>query len=309
MSGVTDAPFRNIAWRHGAGLIVSEMVASEALATGDAEMRLKARAADAPVHMVQLAGREAKWMSLAAKIAEAVGAAIIDINMGCPAKRVTTGQCGSALMRDPDRAIRLIEAVVASVSVPVTLKMRLGWEERSINAPSIAAMAENAGIAMVTVHGRTRCQLYKGKADWHAVRAVRDQISVPLVVNGDILDTSSAIAARQASGADAVMVGRAAYGAPWLPGQIAAGWMYGKPPDDDRLIGATAPAHYEAMLEFYGTRQGVRQARKHLSWYIDRFSRRTDPRLRTEILTSDCPRNVIRSMTSLFASHGARQAA
>src|ERR1700758_36672 len=203
MSGVTDAPFRRLAARLGAGLVVSEMTASDDLVQGSSMSRLRCEAAGVGPHVVQLAGCQARWMREGAVIAEAAGADIIDINMGCPARHVTGGQSGSALMRDLDHATSLIEAVIAAVKVPVTLKMRLGWDDRTRNAPELARRAEAAGVAMITVHGRTRCQFYKGDADWDAVRAVRDAISVPLVVNGDITSFESAVEALEESGADA----------------------------------------------------------------------------------------------------------
>src|SRR6201997_1022749 len=220
MSGVTDAPFRRLAARLGAGLVVSEMTASDDLVQGRPISRLRCEAAGIGPHVVQLAGCEANWMAEGARIAEAAGADIIDINMGCPARHVTGGQSGSALMRDLDHAVRLIEATVGAVKVPVTLKMRLGWDDRSLNAPELARRAEAAGVQLISVHGRTRCQFYKGEADWGAVRAVKDAIRIPLVVNGDITSFEKAVAALEMSGADAVMIGRGAQGQPWLPGQI-----------------------------------------------------------------------------------------
>ncbi len=220
MSGVTDAPFRRLAATLGAGLVVSEMTASNDLVNGRPMSLLRCEATGIGPHVVQLAGCEATWMAEGARIAEAGGADIIDINMGCPARHVTGGQSGSALMRDLDHALELIDATVAAVKVPVTLKMRLGWDDRSLNAPELARRAEAAGVRMITVHGRTRCQFYKGEADWGAVRAVKDAISVPLVVNGDITSFDKAITALEMSGADAVMIGRGAQGQPWLPGQI-----------------------------------------------------------------------------------------
>lgn len=270
MSGVTDAPFRATALRFGAPVVVCEMIASEALVHGKPEMILKAESAGARPHVVQLAGREAKWLAEGARRLAGSGADIIDINMGCPAKRVTTGYCGAALMRDPLLAGRLVSAVVEASPVPVTVKMRLGWDEQSINAPEIARIAVEAGAQAITVHGRTRRQFYKGTADWEAVRQVREAVDVPLVVNGDVADAKSARQALEASGADAVMIGRGAYGRPWLPAAISrelegeGAGLCGAPSLADAV-----PAHYEAMLSHYGIEIGLRAARKHLSWYLE----------------------------------------
>src|SRR3954470_142197 len=231
MSGVTDSPVRRLAAELGAGLVVSEMTASDELANGHRMSRLRCEATGIGPHVVQLAGCETHWMAEGARIAEADGADIIDINMGCPARHVTGGQSGSALMRDLDHAVSLIEATISAVKVPVTLKMRLGWDHHSLNAPELARRAEAAGVQLITVHGRTRCQFYKGTADWGAVRAVRNAIRIPLVVNGDITSYDGAVTALEISGADAAMIGRGAQGQPWLPGQIGR-----------RLLGGMAEA-------------------------------------------------------------------
>ncbi len=303
MSGVTDAPFRRLAWRFGAGMVVSEMAASEALTVGQEEMRLKVENAGLPVHIVQLAGKDAQWMREAVKVAEQSGAHVIDINMGCPSKRVTNGYAGSALMRDLDHATALIDAVVETASVPVSLKMRLGWDERSINAPELAKRAEDAGVKMITVHGRTRNQFYKGKANWGPVADVRDATSLPLVINGDIATTDDARTAMAASGADAVMIGRASYGAPWLPGQIGAdleGYTLPKRPVGTAFADLVVE-HHQAMLSHYGVELGIRNARKHLGWYmelLDPASRPNDERRR--LMTSVSPTEIYRLISLIF---------
>lgn len=281
MSGVTDLPFRQLAWRYGAGLVVTEMVASRELVANRGESWARLKNAGMVPHMVQLAGREAHFMAEAAKIAAGNGAGIIDINMGCPAKKVTGGYSGSALMRDPDHALSLIEATVKAVDVPVTLKMRLGWDENSINAPDIARRAEAAGVRLITIHGRTRMQFYEGRADWDAIRAVREVISVPLIANGDIETAEDAREILRRSGADAVMVGRGAQGQPWLPAVLAG---HAAPHRED--IPAIAVEHYEMMLEFYGREAGLRHARKHLGWYLDRFAPGIATTEKAKIMTS-----------------------
>lgn len=267
MSGVSDLPFRRLARRLGAGLVVSEMVACDALARARPDMvrRAMGDAAAAPF-CLQLAGREAKWMARGAELAQAAGAQIIDINMGCPAKQVTRGASGSALMRDLDHAVSLIKATVAASDAPVTLKMRLGWDEASRNAPELAARAEQAGVAMVIVHGRTRNQFYAGRADWRFIRRVKSAASIPVIVNGDIDSAAAARAALAQSGADGVMIGRAAQGRPWLPGAIARG-VRDAPPVDRQF--AWLLEQYEDTIALYGPSLGVRVARKHLAWTVE----------------------------------------
>jgi len=308
MSGVTDAPFRRQAAALGAGLVVSEMTASDELVHGRPMSRLRCEAAGIGPHVVQLAGCETRWMAEGAKVAEAAGADIIDINMGCPARHVTGGQSGSALMRDLDHALTLIEATIAAVKVPVTLKMRLGWDDRSLNAPELARRAEAAGVQMITVHGRTRCQFYKGEADWTAVRAVKDAISVPLVVNGDITSFEKAVQALEISGADAVMIGRGAQGQPWLPGQIGRRLETGKAetvPDLAEQL-SHIRALYDQVCRHYGLRIGLKHARKHLGWALEiaaQCSRAPAAKLkrwRQDILTSEDPHRVHRSLQDAY---------
>jgi tRNA-dihydrouridine synthase B len=308
MSGITDAPFRRLAARLGAGLVVSEMTASNDLVNRRPMSVLRCEAAGIGPHVVQLAGCETGWMAEGARIAEASGADIIDINMGCPARHVTGGQSGSALMRDLDHAMKLIEATIAAVNVPVTLKMRLGWDERSLNAPELARRAQAAGVQMITVHGRTRCQFYKGDADWAAVRAVRDATDLPLVVNGDITSFEKAVSALELSGADAVMIGRGAQGQPWLPGQIGRRFETGVAEASPHLSEQLTfvRALYDEVCSHYGLRVGLRHARKHLGWALEvaaRCSRAPAATLkswREKILTSDDPSSVHRSLGDAF---------
>lgn len=308
MSGVTDAPFRRLAASLGAGLVVSEMTASEDLVQGRAMSHLRCEAAGATPHVVQLAGCEAHWMAEGARIAEAGGADIIDINMGCPARHVTSGASGSALMRDLDHALTLIEATVSAVDVPVTLKMRLGWDEHMLNAPELAQRAEAAGVQMITVHGRTRCQFYKGNADWGAVRAVRDAISIPLVVNGDITSFEKAEAALEQSGADAVMIGRGAQGQPWLPGQIGRQLEGAAPESAPSLHDQFHYVHelYENALDHYGLRIGIKHVRKHLGWALDVAAKTAQTPVetlrhwRSDVLTTESPGRVRRGLREAF---------
>jgi len=301
MAGITDAPMRRLAERFGAGLVVSEMIASAALATGHHEMVRKLGKAGALPHVVQLAGCEAQWMARGAEIAEAAGADIVDINMGCPSKRVTNGYAGSALMRVPDEALRLVDAVVGATALPVTVKMRLGWDDASLNAPDLARRAVDAGARMITVHARTRQQFYKGTARWELVRAVVEAVRVPVVVNGDIVDLDAARSALAQSGAAAVMIGRGAQGRPWLVGQVGAA-LAGRPVPAAPNHGALADLvleHYDAMLACYGEALGVRVARKHLGWYLEAAGMAPGAESRRVLLASDSASEVKRLLSAL----------
>jgi len=299
LAGITDLPFRNLVARFGAGLVVSEMVASQEMVQAKPGVRERAELGFGLDNTaVQLAGREAHWMAEAARQVEANGARIIDINMGCPAKKVTSasgaGASGSALMKDLDHALSLIDAVVGAVDIPVTLKTRLGWDDALMNAPELARRAENAGIAMITIHGRTRCQFYKGRADWAAIARVKQAVRIPVIANGDIVDAATARKAMNLSEADGVMIGRGAQGRPWVLAQIAAE-VWGTPapqvPQGKELADMVCD-HYEDMLRFYGPELGNRVARKHLGWYLDGAG--TGAALRKQVLTSRTNSEVLR---------------
>jgi len=310
MAGITDRPVRAIAERFGAGLVVSEMIASAALGTGHRDMVRKLGKSGTLPHVVQLAGCEAHWMARGAEIAAYAGASIIDINLGCPAKRVTNGFAGSALMRVPDQALRLIEAVVRATTLPVTVKMRLGWDDDSLNAPALAKRAVDAGVQMITVHGRTRQQFYKGAARWELVRPVVDAVAVPVVVNGDIVDLASARTALAQSGAAAVMIGRGAQGRPWIVGQIGAALDGGRgqPTPEGAHLADLIARHYEEVISEYGLSVGVRVARKHLSWYLEGQGISVAAPVRARLLGSENPAEVLGIIADVF-SGGWRSAA
>ena len=310
MTGVTDLPFRRAVKRYGAGLTVSEMIASQAMIR-ETRQSLQTSVWDQseqPVSL-QLAGCEPKVMAEAARLNEQRGAAIIDINMGCPVKKVVNGEAGSALMRDLPLAAAIVEATVEAVNVPVTLKMRMGWDHSSLNAPELARIAESAGVKMITVHGRTRCQMYKGDADWRFVRKVKDAVSIPVIVNGDICSVEDARSALRQSGADGVMIGRGAYGRPWLLAQAMAeltkDGAWSEPSLDEQL--EVMLGQYDEMLSLYGRHTGVNLARKHIGWYTKGLPGSAE--LRNRVNQQDDPDTVVAMLRDYYAPWLTRAAA
>lgn len=304
MAGVTDLPFRRLVKKFGAGMVTSEMIASQAMIRECRKtMQMSARAPDEGIMSVQIFGCEPEAMAEAARLNEARGADIIDINFGCPVKKVVNGHAGSALMRDEVRAARILEAVVKAVNIPVTLKMRLGWDNENKNAPALAKIAESAGIRMVTVHGRTRSQLYGGKADWAFIRRVREAINIPLIANGDIRDISDIDQALEASGADGIMIGRGSCGRPWFLRQAMDYLNAGAVTPDPSLPKqyATLLEHFDALLMHYGTHAGLRIARKHIGWYSKGLSRSSE--FRAAVNTTADAEKARELIVNFYTSH------
>jgi nifR3 family TIM-barrel protein len=310
MTGVTDLPARRIAVAEGAAYVATEMVACDAFARGRPDVVRRAAGEDLPLKVIQLVGRDPQWIAAGAKLAEAAGADIIDLNFGCPAKEVTGALSGSALMREPDLFCRMIDAAVNATGRPVTVKMRLGWDDKSRNAPELAAKAQGLGVAAITIHARTRNQFYKGIADWNAVAAVRAATTLPLIVNGDIVCAATARAALARSGADAVMIGRGAYGRPWIAAAIdrvldSPEADADEPPLTHRL--EVALKHFRDTLSFYGDALGVKIFRKHLGWYVEQALTPADSVVRraarARLCQIDEPQAVETSLAALWSEN------
>lgn len=300
MSGITDLPFRELAFEAGAALVTSEMIASKEFCSTNSESELRANCKNLLYSSIQLLGREASYMAQAAIKLEEQGASIIDINMGCPAKKIISGMCGSALMRDLPLAFDIIEKVKTAVNIPVTLKMRLGWEgENNENAIELAKFAQELNLAMITIHARTRQQFYNGIANWKRIKEIKEAVNIPIIVNGDIICVKTAIQAMQESGADGVMIGRAAYGAPWKIGEIIAelqGKNYKKPNIVEYIL-----KHYEKILSYYGKELGVRTARKHLVAYLKQHKTTYSQTKKNKLLKENCPKQVKKIIKDIFS--------